>query len=342
MSTPTGDTTEARLLEYAREFIRGYSQAIDTNYPNAKTFIHEAGLNHDYFPLYGRELGVDVAISAFFTKADFYLFFLGEYGVEIKRYEDGSANDASEFSKDWTFNTPDEQRIQKIKEYLGLKEANTLRITPYCDAINIAGADMMAPFMMRLGEQGYRHGTGFGNQAGARADGDLPELREMLHKTSRQAEIAAQYTLLTKAGMSRQARGIEFEKLWRDVLDFYGWKPKKIRIPGEDNDFTAIYQGLHILGEVRWFDKPMNGAKMREFLAKLDPRPQTIGLFVSRSDVDPGGMSVVRRAVNSKTVVIFGKADIEKVILEFADPGPIFDEKLRDAYDYIFETTEGS
>jgi hypothetical protein len=142
--------------------------------------------------------------------------------------------------------------------------------------------------------------------------------------------------MLKDSDMSPQARGYAFEELWRQVLALHGWKPKKFRIPGEENDFTAIYQGLHILGEVRWFDTPMNGGKMREFLAKLDPRPQTIGLFISYSGVDPGGWSVVRRAVNSKTVVIFTKADIEKVMLG-TDPGPIFDEKLRDAYDYIFE-----
>ena len=102
---------------------------------------------------------------------------------------------------------------------------------------------------------------------------------------------------------------------------------------------SAIYQGLHLLGEVRWFkeDEPMNGGKMREFLGKLDPRPQTIGLFVSHSGLDDGAWSVVRRAVNSKTVVVFDRVDIEAVLVHYADIGEIFNKKLRDAYDYIFE-----
>jgi hypothetical protein len=137
--------------------------------------------------------------------------------------------------------------------------------------------------------------------------------------------------------LSAQARGQAFEKLWREVLTFYDWRPKKIRIPGEENDFTAIYQGLHILGEVRWFDEPMNGGKMREFLGKLDPRPQTIGLFISHSGFDEGARSVVRRAVNSKTVVLFDRKKIEAVLVEHVEPGAIFDEELRNAYDYIFE-----
>jgi hypothetical protein len=62
-------------------------------------------------------------------------------------------------------------------------------------------------------------------------------------------------------------------------------------------------------------------------------------MFISRSGVDNGGMSVIRRSVNTKTVVIFGKEEIEMILRESADPGPVFDEKLRDAYDYIFESS---
>jgi restriction endonuclease Mrr len=81
----------------------------------------------------------------------------------------------------------------------------------------------------------------------------------------------------------------------------------------------------------------MNGGKMREFLGKLDPRPQTIGLFISHSGFDEGARSVVRRAVNSKTVVLFDRKKIEAVLVEHVEPGAIFDEELRNAYDYIFE-----
>jgi hypothetical protein len=82
----------------------------------------------------------------------------------------------------------------------------------------------------------------------------------------------------------------------------------------------------------------MNGGKMREFLGKLDPRPQTIGMFVSHSGLDDGARSVVRRAVNSKTVVVFARADIESVLSpDPEDIGAIFNRKLRDAYDFIFE-----
>ena len=236
----------------------------------------------------------------------------------------------------WVADTPEERRIQRVREYLGLEGATVLQPAPFLDAINLSGRYFIGLGALDMRVEGHGHGVNFGNKAGARAESALPAVQGLLRKKASQADIAERYMRLTTPDMTAQNRGREFEKLWRDVLDSYGWKTKKFRIPGEENDFTAIYQGLHILGEVRWFDEPMNGAKMREFLAKLDPRPQTIGLFISYSGVDQGALSVVRRAVNSKTIVIFNKTDIDKV-MNGSNPGSIFDEKLRDSYDYIFE-----
>jgi hypothetical protein len=336
VSTPADETIESRVTEYAREFIKGYTESIDTHFQNAKNVISGAGLDYQYFPLYGRQLGVDLAIAIFYTQIDFYLFFLDKSDTEIEEVMHQEAYDTHEFGSTWVSETPAGRRIQRVREYLGLEEPNLLQPAPSLDAINIPSVNFVARNALEMRVEGHRHGVNFGNQAGARAESALPMVQEALRKASSRAEITQRYMVLKNSDMSPQDRGTAFEELWRDVLAFYGWKPKKFRIPGEENDFTAIHQVLHILGEVRWFDKPMGGGKMREFLAKLDPRPQTIGFFISHSGVDLGGRSVVRRAANSKTVVIFEEADIEKVMGGF-DPGPIFDEKLREAYDYIFE-----
>lgn len=341
MSIPDFHESLPLLREYTREFITGYTEVIDTHFQNAKAVIFGAGLGHDYFPLHGRQFGVDVAIAVFYSQIDFYLFFVDEPGKEIKAHRSVTAYNTEEFGLAWVSDTPDERRIQRVREYLGLEEAKILQPAPSLYAVNVPGINFMARDITNIRVEGRRHGVDFGNQAGARTESALPMVQELLHQASAKADIAVHYILLKNSDMRPQDRGNAFEQLWRDVLDLHGWKTKKFRIPGEENDFTAIYQGLHVLGEIKWFDKPMTGGKMREFLAKLDPRPQTVGLFISYSGVDAGGMKVVRRSVNTKTVVIFGHEDVEKVMLG-ADPGPIFDEKLRDAYDFIFEITEES
>ena len=340
MSIPEFDEAVPLLLEYAKEYIKTYAETIDAHFAEAKAVVFAAGRGHEYFPLYGRQLGVDLAIASFYSQVDFYLFFLDEPGLEIKAVRSIIANSPEEFSLSWLSDTPDKRRIQRVKEYLGLESARILQPGPSYDAINIPGTNFIARDALNIRTAAHQHGVNFGEQAGERAESAIPKVQEVLQRSVSQSEVSVRYRQLVGSSMSPQARGNAFEELWRDVLDLYGWKPKKFRIPGEENDFTAIYQGSHILGEVRWFDSPMDGNKMRAFLAKLDPRPQTIGLFISHSGFDRGALGVRRRSANSKTVIIFDKDDIENVMLESADPGPIFDEKLRDAYDFIFEQTD--
>jgi hypothetical protein len=241
------------------------------------------------------------------------------------------AGDPEGFTMEWTSNTPGSKRSERVKDYLGIADDPPLK------EVNVPAPSFLSLDVTYLAEQGRRHGTNFGNQDGRKAEQALPALLESSQRAQQQAAFGQRYKEFQASTSSAQARGQAFEKLWREVLTFYGWRPKKIRIAGEENDFTAIHQGLHILGEVRWFDEPMNGGKMREFLGKLDPRPQTIGLFISHSGFDEGALSVVRRAVNSKTVVLFGRKEIEAILVEHVDPGAIFDEGLRNAYDYLFE-----
>jgi hypothetical protein len=317
---------ESALRTYAVAYSRGYSEALDNNYPDVTRKIRELGFASSFFPLHGREPGRDVALAVLSTQYDFFLYFVDEQDTLVKVFTE--AGDPDGFSREWTFNTPDGKRAEQIENYLGIANDPPLKL------LHVPGTSFLSPDAAFMAEQGRHHGSHVGNQDGKKAEQALPALLESSQRAEQQAAFAQRYKELRASASSAQVRGQAFEKLWREVLTFYDWRPKKIRIPGEENDFTAIYQGLHILGEVRWFDEPMNGGKMREFLGKLDPRPQTIGLFISHSGFDEGAWSVVRRAVNSKTVVLFDRKEIEAVLVEHVDPGAIFDEGLRNAYDY--------
>jgi hypothetical protein len=332
------DHIESNLIAYANEFLRSYTDTVYDNFPGELQGISELGMEATYFPLHARRLGEDTAIAVLFTSSDFYMFFLADRDRIMARFEDVDSDPA--FNSDWTRSTPAEMRIMQVRDVLGISANSIVRVDRNTECVNIPGADFVRKSVERMVRAARGHGIDFANQTGQWAKADLPDLLRPWERIDRQISFSERYAALVESDMSPQTRGQEFEKLWRDVLEFHGWQPKKIRIPGEENDFTAIYQGLHILGEVRWFkdDEPMSGGKMREFLGKLDPRPQTIGMFVSHSGLDDGARSVVRRAVNSKTVVVFERADIESVLSsDPVDIGTIFNKKLRDAYDFIFE-----
>ncbi len=170
MSIPTFDAARPLLLEYASEFVRGYKGTIDEYFSDTKRVILAAGRVREYFPLYGRQLGVDLAIAAFYTQIDFYLFFLDKPDTEIAAVRSAIADATSGFGWEWSSYAPDDRRIQKVKEYLGLEQLKVLQPAPSLDAINIPGTNFMARDIVDMRQEGFRHGVDFGNQAGARAE----------------------------------------------------------------------------------------------------------------------------------------------------------------------------
>lgn len=321
---------EHKVAAYAEALLWSYTATVATNFGATARELESLGQKARLFPLYGRQLGQDTSLALLSTDFDFYLFFIDEPGVMFKTWQHVDADDG--FGQDWTLRTPAAMRARKVREHLGLGEQEVLEV------INVAGTNFIADTAETMVRDAPHHGSGHANRDGTTAEEQLPTLRSTFETAQVHDGFRNRYQSLLTWTERTQARGIAFEKLWRDVLGFHGWHPKKITIAGEDNDFTAIRNGAHILGEVRWFAKPMTGSKAREFLAKLDPRPATIGLFISFSGFDNGAHAVFRRAVNSKTVVLFGRSEIDEILLPGTDPGSLFDERLREAYDFLLET----
>lgn len=321
---------EKKITVYAGAFLGGYKQVINKHFKSVHQQTQQLGLDNKLFPLFDKEIGQTTSLAVFYTEFDFFLFFLNETNQALHSIQ---LPKTPEFNQDWAFDTPHEIKQTRVKEYLGITAKDIL-----CE-VSIPGAtNFLSHSIESLEEEGRSHGIGRGNAHGGVAAGRLPSLMADKERAEQLKNFSDSYGLLAKLS-NEQERGRKFEKLWQDVLEFHGWKPKKFRISGEENDFTAIYEGNHILGEVRWYKSPMNGGKMREFLGKLDPRPQTIGLFISYSGFDDGAISVARRAVNSKTVVLFSKKEIDAVLIDRTPISDIFNDSLREVFDRVLEQT---
>jgi len=320
---------EGKVVAYAQALLRSYRAAVEANFGALARELELLGQCSALFPLYGRQVGLDTGLVLFSGEVDFYLFFIDEPGVGLTTWRHAAGDDG--FDREWTFNTPDEMRARVVREQLGLGEEDVLTM------INVPGLNFIDFTTEAMVRDASHHGTGRANGHGARAEQQLPALRSAFQDAQVRAGFRASYGAMHQWSGTPQTRGIAFEKLWREVLGFHGWHPKKVTIDGEDDDFTAIRNGAHILGEVRWYAGPMTGGKAREFLAKFSPRPATTGLFISYTGYDDGARAVFRRAVGTTAVVLFGKDEIDDVLDRGADLGALFDVRLREVYDYLFE-----
>src|SRR6266545_5820187 len=200
------------------EFLKNYTEAIDINFPGALHRTRELGMDAAYFPLHARTIGTDVAVAALFTPNDFYMFFVADRDKDIAIWED--VDDAPEFNRDWTFNTPDEMRSEQALDHLGVSRSSILPPSDRYDSINIPGTNFIAQPIESIVLDARSHGTVVGNEAGQRAEAALPRLLGVAERKQALAQFRERYEYLRDSSMRPQSRGQQFEKLWRDLLDF--------------------------------------------------------------------------------------------------------------------------
>ena len=331
----TADQHASKIVAYAGEFLRAYTEFFDKYSREVLTQASDLGVTHPLLPFYGRAVGVDTALAALYTDHDFYLYFLDEACGGLTVVVNASAD--QDLDRNWTFNAPGTARGAAVVQRLGIDMQKVIPLSPGCDVVNIGGTNFLASSVETITRDAYSHGNNFAGLAATRARQAFPEIARRKGIAARLDAFSTRYEELTASTESRQVVGQRFEVLWRDVLTLYGWQPRKTRIPGEENDFTAIYRGLHVLGEVRWYREPMDGGKLREFLAKLNARPTTVGLFISQSGIDEGAVHVMQRNAGSNPVVVFAREQIDDVLIRKVDPGPTFEQLLRNVNDYLYE-----
>jgi hypothetical protein len=325
---------------YLNSYLKGLNNTVSKYYKAKTEDLLELGFLDTYLFLYGKGWGKDFSIAAFNSDIDFFIFFIKPTGQKIVKIIDKEHDE--KFGKKWTFKVPGHIRRKLVIDLLGLKPNQLVESEP----LHVPSSRFIMSPEGALMLHGEQHGISRANQYGALLKTIYPQLKAQDEYTKRLLSFRKQYQKLkAKSSVKKKPKGLaqeigyRFEALFRDILEFYGWQPKKMLISGEENDFTAIYEGNHILGEVRWCTKPLNGNKVRAFATKLDPRSQTIGLIISYSGFDEGAFSVARRLSN-KTVVFFGKEHIDLTIEKLVDPGEVFSRELRNTYDYLFENKD--
>lgn len=319
-----------RSIAYGEEFLKGFADTLDQFYKKEAQEVIDNGYPWIYLTLYKKELGKDISGIVFCTEFDFFFFFT--------KFSDEKVTIVNEFgnqiySKDWSTKTPEKIKLEQIIDHLKLNRSITID-----EPIHIGGMAFILEDIGNIRRQAEGHGRSRADSYGDATAHFLPQLREFVESTGSKLSINKRYQdLKSNNKISPQKKGREFEVLCRELLNLYGWQARKIQLSGEGNDFTAIFEGHHILGEVRWEKEPLNGEAINAFAGKLAPRPQTIGLVISYSGFDKGAYNVAKRHISSRTIVFFDMEQIEKIIVRLTDPGEVFSLELRNVYDYLFE-----
>lgn len=323
-----------KLQVYMSAFLESYQRIVDERYQGIISQRDNLGRNMDLLmmPFHGRQLGNNTALSVLYSEDRTYIYSLVRKNEDFERVV--WASEVTEFQTE-TFKY-DRQDIKenKVREYLGVAAEPLGAISAHLLFIGqVTSFD--DEDLVRAGKD---HGAARAHNDARDADRLLSRIRPLGQALKERQSFKQEFIglqSLSDGSITAQQRGNKFEDLVRRVLDHHGWNIKEIKKVGEQIDFTGIFEGNHILGEIKWVKKPAEAEQMRNFMARLASRPQSIGLFVSYSGYSKGALDVIRR--DSHTIVVtFDQSDIESIFLKDVNPGKLFSEKLRDRYDYSF------
>lgn len=322
-----------RLLTlYTENFLEYYKKTIDRDYSQILAERNKGLLHLSILPLYDRKLGGDVALSACITERFSYIYFIFKAGVPFENII--WAEDIEEFKTEPFIYQTYLQQEARVKEFL---KVGAKFNSPYIGRIFFPGRlfTQAESTIVKTAKDG---GSSDAHSQARVAEKQLAQLQELSTEIGTKIGFKNEYSDLKglrKDSINENQRGVAFEKLVRSTFDFYGWKIKEVKKKGEQIDFTGIFEGNHIIGEVRWKAKPIESKEIRDFIGKLNPRPQSIGLFISCSGYTDDVKEVLTQN-QDKIVITFDSNDIEEIFIKETNPGDIFSKKLRDRYDLIF------
>lgn len=328
-NTPLDDAEiKRRALIYAEAYINSLNQALDGYHKENLEVLAHLGFLERQVPIYHKTLEADCEVAVFQGDRDFFLFLVRGTSGHIIRNVMGNPK----FDEKWSASVPPASKRLQVLEQLNISHENIL------DESSVSGT----PFLMLPDENilsnGESHGRNAGSHIGSIINAELPTLVVQANQRRRLEDFSRRYDRLKKTTETAQERGQKFELLWRDILNHHGWSAKKTRKSGEDNDFTAMFGAQHVVGEVRWEKKPITGSQMRDFTSKLTVRPQSVGLIIAYAGFDEGARSVAREQIKAgNTAILFDQNEINDVVEKWRDPGEVFQWKLREAYDMLYE-----
>lgn len=131
-------------------------------------------------------------------------------------------------------------------------------------------------------------------------------------------------------------RGRALQDLIAEVIDHEGiWKAKSgvwtvanEDTPREDTD-VLIYQGMDYFNlESKWEKDPIDGDPIGKLFEKLEERVDQRGIVASMSGFNPNAIKKVRRHMNQKMILLFGK----KSILALIHGERTFDEIVKEKH----------
>jgi len=158
-----------------------------------------------------------------------------------------------------------------------------------------------------------------------------PRGREVVKDFMKKAKRLEDFEKLEKLeGVTEQQRGHLLEDLLADTAEYENWDVKRrIRAQGQENDII-MHVGLHyFLSSCKWEEDPVQAREVELLESRVRSRALTNGgILFSMSGFTENCIEEVRLKMATVLIVLFGLADIKRIMRDDRSLTDLLDEKV--------------
>ena len=293
-------TPDARLQvnarRYAETYLRNYRRMLETRLREVDLDMQSV---EKYSPLVAGQFEKDFSLHvAFEPFATWMIFSTTLPGQFITGGED-------QFNEDRELLVSHEEKKRQVLKLLGLSD-NTV----------LAADRFSRPAFLRAAREDQidRYATTY---AIVQAQADVERIRHWVYEQKRQREweTAAQGIRIVMDSPGTQESGIRFQTELTQALEIAGCAPRDVRITGQQIDASCWISDSPVLIEMLNSTNPADAAEVRDIGGKLQTRPASvIGVLCAPNGFTGGAMREAERLANTRTILLWGRAEIEEFI----------------------------
>ncbi len=313
---PDAERIRSNAAAYADAYLRGYKRAMEVRFKEAGLSLKQG---QEFLPMLALALGPDFSVSMLCEPTGTWIVF-----ARIPDGRNVTSTNTEEFNRDWELYTPHPVRRRRVLELLGIPDEAVLAL----ENVSSRGwlCDEREHFIETSAES---HGIGRAEQDFPRA---LRRIRER-ESHSRWQEVASQVgAAMMAAGM--QKAGYDFQDGLRRTLELAGCEPREVTIVGQQIDASCWIEGHPVFVEMLNSSAPAEAQEVRDILGKLTGRPASvIGILVAPGGFTKGAQEEAARQANMRTILLWGKEEVEQILTAPDRIKGLFLERYRDFID---------
>jgi len=127
-----------------------------------------------------------------------------------------------------------------------------------------------------------------------------------------------------------QKSGIKFQETLIRILELAGCNPRDISIVGQQIDASCWIASLPVLIEMLNSKSAADSVEVRDLSGKLNTRPASvIGVLCAPGGFTAGAQAAVTRLANVRTILLWGRAEIEQILQSPSAISQFFVERYR-------------